>query len=276
MNKTKYSLFFFGVLCFLFSFQNCSDSLNKNIKTISIPNDDIKGKAFIGESRQSVYYSPQGNFIQVYIPHSGIWTELVIEKSHQIIIPKLFIQDDKINTSLIFDSLSIGQYHLKYISELKDTIQEKLRFEKNIELTFPEMVSDYYDKKDIKHLNIENLTRKDTLQILYKNYGCFGGFRNLIEFISNEEDELFLRKKIYGLRYEDEPEDQWIYSKGKDIKEKLLEFVSDVKKLQKIDLDLCSSQIEYIFRIKGENSIYWVEDKSCKLLDEIAELINTR
>jgi len=41
-------------------------------------------------------------------------------------------------------------------------------------------------------------------------------------------------------------------------------------------LDLCTSAMKYIFRIKGTNIISIVEDKSCQLSDEVDEMLNKR
>jgi hypothetical protein len=276
MNRTNSILTFICIIYLVFSFQSCRKLSNENISIISIPNDSIKGQAFIGESNSSVNYSPKGNFIQAIKPDSGMWNNLIIKKSNKEINSKLFFQDDNITVSIIYDSLSFGEYNLKFVSDLKDTISEKLNFEKNIELKFPNKLKEFYKEKEIENLNIEKLTKNDTLQVLYKNFGCFGGSTKLIEFITNENNEITLRKKIDGLRYEDEPEDEWIYSKKKNVKEELKKFVSNIKKLDKKDKNYCSSQIEYIFRIKGTNTIYRVKDKSCKYMDELSELIKTK
>jgi hypothetical protein len=203
---------------------------------------------------------------------------MIIEKSSQKINSKSFSfgKDYDINLSILYDSLSFGEYELKYISDFKDTISEKLNFNQNIELRFPNKLNDFYIKKEIKNLHIEKLINKDTLQIVFKNFGCFGGSENLIEFITNENNEMSLRKKISGERYEDEPKDEWIYSKKINIKEKLKEFVSNIKNMNKDNENYCSSQVEYIFRIKGKNSIYWIKDKSCEFKKELFELIKTR
>lgn len=267
---------FIGILCLLFSFQSCKKISNDNISIISISNDNIKGRAFIGENNKSVKYSPKGNFIQVIKPSSGIWTNLTIEKSNQEINSKLFFHDDDINVSIIYDSLSFGEYNLKFVSDLKDTISEKLNFQKSIKLRFPNKLQEFYKEKNIKHLNIDKLNKNDTLQVLYKDYGCFGGSKKLIEFITNENNEITFRKKINGVRYEDEPEDEWIYSKKKNVKESLKKFVTNIKKIDKNDENYCSSQIDYVFRIKGQNKIYWVKDKSCEFNNQISEIINTR
>ena len=278
MNIKNNILTFIGFLCLLFSFQSCDKLSNENISIISIPNDSLKGQAFLGESNSSVKYSPKGNFIQVLKPKSGIWSNIIIEKSSQKMNSKSFSfeKDSDINFSILYDSLSFGEYKLKYISDFKDTISEKLNFNQNIELRFPNKLNNFYTKKEIKDLQIEQLISKDTLQIVFKDFGCFGGSENLIEFITNENNEMTLRKKINGERYEDEPEDEWIYSKKINIKGKLKEFVSNIKNMNKDNENYCSSQVEYIFRIKGKNSIYWIKDKSCEFKKELFELIKTR
>ena len=228
MNIKDNILTFIGIICLLVSFQSCKKLSNENISIISIPNDNIKGQAFIGEISTAVKYSPKGNFIQLIKPDSGIWNNLIIEKSNKEIISKLFFHDDDINVSIIYYNLSLGEYKLKFISDLKDTVSEKLNFQKNIELRFPNKLQQFYKEKSIKSLNIDKLTEKDTLQVLYKNFGCFGGSENLIEFITNKKNEITLRKKINGVRYEDEPEDEWIYSKKKNVKKNLMTFVSNI------------------------------------------------
>ncbi len=276
MKRTNSILRFISILCILFSFQSCEKLSKEHISIISIPNDSIKGQAFIGESNSSVNYSPKGNFIQVIKPDSGIWNNLIIEKSNKEINSKLFLQDGDRSVSLIYDSLSFGAYNLKFVSDLKDTISEKLNFEKNIELKFPNTLKEFYNEKEIENLNIEKLTKNDTLQVLYKNIGCFGGSAKLIEFITKANNEITFRTSIKGSRYEDEPEDEWMYSKKKNVKEELKKFLSNIKMLDKNDKNYCSSQIEYIFRIKGTNTIYWVKDKSCKYIDELSELIKSK
>lgn len=276
MNLKNNILTFIGILCLLFSFQSCKKLSNENISIISIPNDSIKGQTFIGESNSSVKYSPKGKFIQVIKPDSGIWTNMIIKKSNQEINSKLFFHDDDITVSILFDNLRYGEYQLKFISDFKDTIDEKLDFDKNVELKFPTKLNDFYNEKDIKFLNISELNKNDTLQLLYKDFNSFGGSVTLIEFISNKNNETNFRKKLSGLRYEDEPEDEWIYSKKVNIKENLKEFVSDIKKLNANDKNHCSSQTEYIFRVKGEKDIYRIRDKSCKLINELSELIKIK
>lgn len=276
MNRTINILIIISILYLLFSFQSCKKLSNENISIIYTPNDSIKGQAFIGKNNSSVNYSPKGNFIQVIKPDSGMWNNLIIEKSNQKINSKLFFHDDDINVNFIYYSLSFGEYKLKFISDLKDTVSEKLNFHKNVKINFPNKLKDFYNEIEIENLYIEKLTKNDTLQVIYYNFGCFGGSIKLIEFISNENNEITLRKKIDRLRYKDEPEDEWIYSKKKNVKRELKEFVSNIKKLNKNDKNYCSSQIEYIFRIKGTNTIYLIKDKPCKFMDELSELIKTK
>ena len=91
MKKKNNNLSFTGLLCFLFLFQSCNKTSDINIKIISIPNDSIKGQAFIGESNSAVKYFPKGNFIQVSQPDSGIWTNLIIKKSENIKFCSFFL-----------------------------------------------------------------------------------------------------------------------------------------------------------------------------------------
>lgn len=276
MNIKDNILTYTGILCLLFFFQSCKELSNENISIISIPNDSIKGQAFIGESSSAVKYSPKGNFIQLIKPDFGMWKNLIIEKSNKEIDSKLFFHDDDINVSIIYDNLSLGEYKLKFVSDLKDTVSEKLNLKKSIELRFPNKLQQFYKEKSIKNLNIDKLTKKDTLQVLYKNFGCFGGSENLIEFITNEKNEITLRKIVSGERYDNELENEWIYSNKKNLKEKLNEFILNIKELDTNSKGFCSSKIEYIFRIKGTNTIYSAKDKLCRLSDQVDELIKTK
>ena len=157
---------------------------------------------------------------------------------------------------------------------MKDTIEEKLNFNKSIELTFPKKLNEIYKEVEIRDLEINNLKVSDTLQLLYQNHGCFGGDEWLIEFSSTDNDITNLRKMITGIGSINEPENQWIYPVKKNIKTRLINFVFKVKNLTKSDLDLCSSDNKYTFRIKGSNTIYIVEDNSCELTGEIYRLVD--
>ena len=277
MKRKRKIMALIGALALCLSFNSCNDSSDKNMALISVPNDSIKGQAFIGNSTRTIDYVPKGNFIQAIKPDSGIWTNLIIKTSNKTLASKLFFSDHSDSyVSLLYDSLGKGHYELKYVSELKDTISESLNFEHNIELRFPSKINDFYKVKHIGELDVERLTKNDTLQLLFKNHGCFGSSDKLIEFITNENKNITFRKKISGLRYEDEPEDEWIYSKKGNARDPLIEFVSNIKTLSKNNKQYCSSQIEYIFRIKGTHTIYRVKDKSCKFSDQISEIINTR
>jgi hypothetical protein len=273
MKRENKILTLVAVFCLIISIQSCKKSPN-NINVISIPNDSIKGLAFIGESKSSVNYSPKGNFIQVIKPDSGFWKNMVMSKSNQIVDSKLFFHDDDIKVSFIYDSLNEGEYNLKFISGLKDTIAEKLNFKKSIELTFPKKLNEFYKEVGIRELEIDNLKVGDTLQLLYQRIGCFGGAEWLIEFNSTDNDRTNLRKMITGYRSVDEPEHEWIHPVNENVKERLSNFIFKVKNLTKSELDLCSSFSKYTFRVKGSNTIYIVEDNSCELFGEMDRLLD--
>jgi hypothetical protein len=263
------------ILSFFISFQSCEKS-SSNISSVSIQNDSVKGQAIIGNSNSSVNYSPKGKFIQIIKPENGIWQNVILKKNNKEIEPKVFFHHDDITVSFLYDKLNIGDYELKYISELKDTIKEKLNFKKNIKLEFPNKLSEFYKEVEIQDLDIKNLKSSDTLQLLYQNYGCFGGSETLIEFLIKENNHINYRLKIDGLTSSEVQGKEWIHSNNLDLREELTNFITSAKNLIKTDLDLCTSDMNYIFRIKGTNIISIVEDKSCQLSDEIEELINKK
>ncbi|MFD2890705.1 hypothetical protein ACFS5J_01590 [Flavobacterium chuncheonense] len=265
MNKV---LTYLGFFIIFFSLQFCIKKSDNYISIISVPNDSIRGQAFIGKKNSSVIYTPKGNFIQVIQPDSGIWRNLIIKKSNNEIKSKLFFHDDNVNVSLIYDSLKKGNYELYFISDLKDTISKAINFEKNIELKFPVEINDFYSIRNLKYLNIDKLNKNDTLQLFYKKVGCFNGSLKLIEFINNEQNEFSFRRKNLTFTLEEDSNEPWVYSKSENIKNDLNEFLSTMKNLDVKEINYCSAQIDYIFRIKGEKTIYWGKDNACELIED--------
>lgn len=250
----------------IFSFFTCTEDINSN----------IKGQAIIGNSNSSVNYSPKGKFIQIIKPDSGIWKNLILKQKNKEIEPKIFFLNDDVTVSILYDRLNLGEYELKYISELNDTIKEKLNLKNSIKIEFPDKLNKFYTELNIKNLDINNLKASDTLQLLYQSYGCFGGSESLIEFIIRENNDINYRLQIDGLPTIKESGDLWTNSNDLDIRKELANFITKAGNLVKTDFDLCSSDMNYIFRIKGTNIISIVEDKSCQLSDEIDELLNQR
>ncbi|MBU2929034.1 hypothetical protein [Winogradskyella psychrotolerans] len=235
--------------------------------------ENIKGVAFLKGSSLPTKYTPKGNFIHVRPPDSGIWQYMILKKSNRKIEYKLFFPDDDDKRTLLYDNLALGEYHIEYISELRDTIKEKLVLRHNIELKFPEKLNEVYDEVNIQDLEIENLTQKDTLELLYQEYGCFGGSETLIEFIFNSEDEIILRKMDMSLDSSGKLENKWIYLESDNLKYDLNNFVQKAKNLKTSNLDLCTSSMFYIFRTKNTKLISIIEDESCQLMNEINKII---
>jgi len=260
------------VLSVFISFQSCQ----KSSSNISIPNKNLQGQAIIGNSNKSVNYSPKGNFIQVIKPDSGIWKNLILKTNKKEIEPKLFFHNDDITVSLIYDNLNLGEYQLKYISELKDTIKEKLNFKQSIKLEFPNKLNEIYQEVDIQDLDIKKLKTKDTLQLLYQNYGCFGGSESLLEFTINENNDINYKLKFDRPKSIELSNELLVNSKNLDVREELINLISKAGDLVKTDLDLCTSDKNYIFRIKGTNIISVVVDKSCELDDEIEGILSKK
>lgn len=257
------------ILCFLIFFQSCKDSSNN----ILIPNKNIHGQAIVGNSNSSVNYTPKGKFIQIIKPDSGIWKNVILKKNNEEIEPKLFFHDDDTTINLLYDKLSLGDYKLKYVSGLNDTIKEKLTFKESIKLEFPKKLNKFYQKLEIQDLNIKNLKVRDTLQLLYQSFGCFGGSESLIEFSITDDNEVNCRLKTDRYKRVGKSEEVWLILNGFDVQKELANFIDKAENLVKTDLDLCTSEMKYIFRIKGTNIITVVEDKSCELSDEIEQII---
>ncbi len=252
------------ILCLVLSFLSCKKSA-AHIKYITVPNDRIIGQAIIGESLRSVDYSPKGKFIKVIYPDSGLWKRIKIKGSNKILSSKLFFDDNDLIRSNIYDDLHYGEYQISYVSSFNDTIDEKLSFYDNIELMLPKKLSKFYSEVSIDDLYINNLKQNDTLQLLYQNYGCFGNSETLTEFIYTDH-------KIIQRLYE-KSNNNWIYVANKHIKQNLISFVSKAKKLNKRNVDLCSSDEMYIFRKKNTNKISIINDKSCELIEDIEHIL---
>ncbi len=272
--KVERKIFIFSnlilITCFLFS---CKKE-NDYIIEITKPNDSIKGLVFGNDNGESIGYSPKGTFILSEYNYSGIWREIFIKKSKELIEPKLFYHDDLDKVSYLQDSLSLGNYEIKYVSCLKDTIREKLLLNNSIKLKFSKKLSAYYEKISIKKFEINNLRSKDTLQFLYEDYGCFGGGSILIEFIIDENSNMSMRKLGGGMFSEVEKGNKWSYLKMNNAEEKLQKLFFKVKNIVNKESDYCSSKVKYSFRKKGTNKIAIVENKSCKSIHELSRFLN--
>ena len=210
------SIFLLSILTLLIS---CNNYSNQNIKVIS-PSDTLYGNLYIGENSSLTKYSPNGYYIQAIKPKYGIWQRLQINNTEKKIEPDIFFHEDRVNHSYIYDSLTVGLYNVKYLSELNDTIEQIIDFNQSIRLEFPAKLEKYYKKKKIKDFEMGMFSKNDTLQFLFLNKGCFGGSPpTLIEFFFNKKNEIVYKEKII-----DESGFQtWLYS------EKVF-FYSNVKK----------------------------------------------
>lgn len=255
-------------LCFLLTLQSCKEAGSN----LSEPVLNLKGLAILEGSSSSIQYSPKGNFIHVKLPDSGLWQYLVLKESNQFIGFKLFFSDEDEKRSLLYDNLSFGEYQIEYISELRDTIIEKLEFNKSIELEFPQKLNEFYNQIGLEELKNSSFRRNDTLQLLYQSYGCFGGSETLVEFLFKDTNEISLRKKD-GLGSSLEKNTDWVYIENLRIKESLNQFISKSKNLVHSELDLCSSDMIYTFRKKHTNSIAVINDKSCELIEDIEHIL---
>ncbi|WP_405571217.1 hypothetical protein [Winogradskyella sp. Asnod2-B02-A] len=258
-------------LCFLLMLQSCKKAENNLIE----PALKIKGLAILEGSSSSIQYSPKGNFIHVKLPDSGLWQYIVLKKANQFIDFKLFFSDEDEKRSLLYDNLSFGEYQIEYISQLRDTIVDKLEFNKSIELDFPQKLNEFYNNISLKELKNISLKKNDTLQLLYRHNGCFGASETLVEFLFKDIDEISLRKKnVLGSTLMTNKD--WVYIENTSIKESLNQFILKSKTLVYSNLDLCTSDINYTFRKKHTNTIAVINDKSCELIEEIERVLNPR
>lgn len=260
------SIFLLSILTLLTS---CNNYSNQNIKVIS-PSETLYGDLYIGENSSPTKYSPNGYYIQAIKPEYGIWQRLQINNNEKQIEPDIFFHEDRVNHTYIYDSLTVGQYNVKYFSELNDTIEQIIDFNQSIRLEFPAKLERYYKKKKIKDFEIEMFSKNDTLQFLFLNKGCFGGVPpTLLEFYFNHKNEIVFRKQIIN----ESGSQTWLYSENYDYKENLISFLNSLKGLDENDENFCSSEDDYIFRKKGTNIIYCLKDKSCRLMRAISKLM---
>lgn len=246
--------------------QSCDRISDNNISRITVPNECIVGLSFIGGSNSSDEYYPRGNFIKIPIDQNGVWQNVLLNKLDTNLYSKDFIVfDDSIpEYSLLFDSLSFGNYKLNYISVLEDTIVKNIDFKYNIEVHIPKSIKNYYKTKNaIDMTEILSMSSNDTLQIYNTNIGCFGGSLILYEFFKNKDDKISFRKKVKAGGNYNEPNDQWIYY-NTDVSKKLVEFLQYIKEENEIEQRPCASgNIEYIARLKSRNEVFYLKDYQC-------------
>ncbi len=263
------SIFLLSILTLLIS---CNNYSNQNIKVIS-PSETLYGDLYIGENSSPTKYSPSGYYIQAIKLEYGIWQRLQINNNEKQIQPDIFFHNDKISHSYIYDSLTVGLYNVKYLSELNDTIEQTINFNQSIRLEFPSKLEKYYKKKKIKDFEMDMFSKNDTLQFLFLNKGCFGGSPpTLLEFFFNQKNEIVYKERITN----ESGFQTWLYSENSDYKENLTNFINSLKELDENDENLCSSENDYVFRIKRSNTIYCLKDKSCRLMRAISKLMKNK
>lgn len=245
--------------------QSCDRISDNNIRRITVPNECVVGLSFIGGSNSSDEYS-RGNFIKIPINHNDVWQNVLLNKADTNLYAKDFIIVDSFTPeySLLFDSLSYGNYKLNYISVLEDTIVNSIDFKYNIEIHTPKSIKNYYKTKNASDMTeLLNISKNDTLQIYNSDIGCFGGTLILYEFYKDKNDKILFRKKVKAGGYYNEPNDEWIYYNA-DVSIKLLEFLKYLKEKNLVEQKLCSSgNLEYIARLKSSNEVFYLKDHQC-------------
>lgn len=230
------------------------------IISITQNNDSIKGQYYNYDSL--IEYSPKGKFIFTASRYKEIWKEILIESSDKLIKEKIFFHKENFDSiSYLYDNLKQGSYMIKYISCFKDTLKEKLDFNRNIALNFPKRLDTHYKKIPIRDFKIERFESNDTLQVFFQSFGCFGGGTILYEFITNENSNIKTRRFVKGLGTK--KENEWEDIKVKNVEKKIRSFHLKIKEIVFDEADYCSSEIKYIFRKKSTNQIAIFEDKKC-------------
>lgn len=250
-------------------FQSCNDLPNENIIEISIPNDSIVG--YVED------YSPKGNFMLALTPKEGFWRNIELTSLDYKKSSKEFLMYDGYTfpkSYMLFDSLHYGNYDLKFISFLKDTVTKKIDFKKNIKITYPNSLNTFYNKLDIKSIpDINKMSKTDTLQIHNIIYGCFGGAQYLVEFYMNNNNKINFRKKYMYGGYRNEPINEWMYSQN-EVEDQLDTFINYLKDIEGKYLGPCSSTtLEYLMRYKNSNDVFFVKDNNCGDIVNLSDLI---
>ena len=270
MNKKSFTIKPIILLFFLTTMISCNNISNSNISLITIPNDSIKGQAIFGEFGSSVPYTPKGKYIQITEPYSGLWRKVIVKNSGKEIKFKTFFNDLDNSVSKIYDSLKYEQYKLKYISDLNDTVVQKVNLTASVDLKFPNELNDYYSVESIAKLDLESLKTNDTLKLLDRYSGCFGGSITHMEFIKANTEKIIFRKRLKN----EKSQNNWSWSKVSFEYNNLKELINITKEIDFKDIDNCSNRSDYIFRINNNRTIYWVEDNSCEFDKEITRLLS--
>lgn len=229
---------------------SCEDLSDKR-EIAFIENSDMKGQTFLNGNSRSEDYSPRGSFIQVIPSELRFWQDVRLFQRGREFYPKqFFIGDD---TRFLYDSLTNGEYQIKFISHLNDEIVEKVNLINREKIKFPMELGEYYSEIEFKDFSLDKLESKDTLQLLFQHFGCFSFDYQLIEFVFNEEKA---KTRIMRRRR------KWEELDLIDPIDSLRKFVSQGRKVNGITG--CSNYDIYTLRIKGSNEISKIEDGSCK------------
>lgn len=228
---------------------SCNKSNDKTEVAFRI-NSEINGQTFLNGNYTSEDYSPRGSFIEVVPSKHRFWTDIILSQNKKKIIPKRFFVEEK--TTFLFDSLTNGEYHLKFISHLNDEVNKKILLNEKLKIEFPDELENYYELNEFDEFSIKQINLNDTLQILYQHFGCYSFDHKLIEYILGES--------MTTVRVADWA-NNWEEVKIENPIDTLDKLIKDGKKFNGIEG--CSNNDFYTFRIKGKNKIFIIQDGSC-------------
>lgn len=231
-------------------FLSCGElSERKEIEYVA--NSDKKGQTFLNGNNTSEDYYPKGSFIEVVPSGLRLWKDVRLFQDDKEFNPKPFYLEDEM--TILYDSLTNGEYQIKFISHFNDEIEKKISLVDSLKIKFPEDLKEYYSEISFNDFSVKELNPKDTLQILFQHFGCFSSDHQLIEYEFGKRDTK-VKVADWGNNWEELNLNEPIDSLNKLIKEG--------RKYNGITG--CSNYDIYTFRKKGKNEIARIEDGSCE------------
>lgn len=220
-------------------------------------NKDIKGQAFLSGKHVSEEYSPKGSFVEIIPSQYPLWTRVRLFQQGKEVSPKRFFVQE--SSTLLFDSLTNGEYQLQFTSHLEDKVTLSFILNERAKKEYPKSLATYYTQLNLNDLALDNLSQDDTLQILYQHFGCFSFEHELMEITPNIGNSTFMVKAAKYWK-------NWDLINWESIHSNLplstfQQFLKEGKTFNGVTG--CSNADYYTLRIKGKNQIATIQDRSC-------------
>lgn len=223
-----------------FLFFSCTQEKN-------IPTENYIYQIEDGGSPYPVPFTAQEISLRFSLSSTKYWSVRLFDSDKEI-YSTVYYQNDTLPI-LLFDSLEVKEYTLQFNSEFNDSIQTKIFVNSRKEIRLSEELSNYYLESKFDKSILSNFSKKDTIQLFYKNTGCFGGARrefniyyNLDNLVISEKDSLVTITN-FEKRFEE------FISEGTDVEEKYKG-------------GRCTSTSAYAIKIKKE--LFIIIDNSCQ------------